>query len=169
LEGCRDLGFAQPRKTRHGGFSRLTLVSEEFRNPAKTARGFIARRVGCRKSLGRSRNDKSGSFFAAHQRQRRFSRMGAALGAARDMEGEGRVENIASLLRDFLGDFSRLDVAGSAGRRAGTGGYFRARVGGIGDEADRGGGASDLRASGIRKAEPAQGALRGDSDFRGAE
>jgi hypothetical protein len=69
LKSCRDLGSVQSRKTGRGGFSMPTLISEKLGDPPKAARGFIARRVGRRKPLRRSRNDKSGSFFAADQRQ----------------------------------------------------------------------------------------------------
>ena len=55
--------------------------------------------------------------------------MGAALGAAGDMQAKRRVEALAEFPGNLGGDVAGGDHAGRTGRRAGTGGDADARIG----------------------------------------
>ena len=80
--------------------------------------------------------DEPRAVGKAEQRQAVMAWLGAALGAAGDMQVEaeafGRLD-----AGDLGGDGASRDMAGGAGRRARAGGDRTARVGGIDDEAGR--------------------------------
>ncbi len=114
-------------------------------------------------------HDKRGSVFATHERERGSARMRAALGAAGDVQRERSVEEIAIRRCESGGDVARGDAAGGAGRRTGAGRNRDARIGGVDDEAERGGGLLQLPAGFGIGAEEKQGAARGEPDFGAAE
>ena len=62
--------------------------------------------------------------------------MGAALGAAGDVQREGTFEQAGMLPRNLLGYCAGLDIARRTGRLTGAGGDEKARIGGVGDETD---------------------------------
>ena len=118
-----------------GLLRRRALFGHQSHHPAKRIPQALRLGVGKRRMPRRSVDDKPDAILVAHQSEGGRGRVRAALRAAGDMQRGVGLDKLARVADNRRRNLSRSKMARSAGRRTGAGGYCKAWITRVGDEA----------------------------------